>query len=107
MLKHFVPVLEGRHIPDDRIGVCKRIGDAFAGSFSGFVVIETEIDAPDVRTMRENVLQRFVGYAAERNVGAGFPFLGIQIDEREQINRRLKDEQPIRCTVKAETVGFF
>ena len=23
MLKHFVPVLEGRHIPNDRIGVCK------------------------------------------------------------------------------------
>ena len=57
--------------------------------------------------MGEDVLQRFVGYAAERNVGAGFPFLGIQVDEREQINRRFEDEQPIRCTVKAETVGFF
>ena len=57
--------------------------------------------------MGENVLQRFVGHTAKRNVGAGFPFLGIQVDEREQINRRFEDEQPIRCAVKAETVGFL
>ena len=57
--------------------------------------------------MGENVMQCLVGYATEGNVGAGFPFLGIKIDEREQINRRFEDEQPIRCTVKAETIGFL
>ena len=70
-------------------------------------MIETEIDAPDVRTMGENVMQRFVGNTAERNVGAGFPFLGIQVDERKQINWRFEDEQSIRCAIKAETVGFL